>query len=232
MGNVKMINFYGLLLPYNKEYTSHERNGMFFRREAAIWYAVLRYFKPKHLVEIGAGHSTNVAALALKANRQEDGFNRCEHTVIEPYRSKVVKASVREQIRVAVKKVQFVAFDDYFGKLQPNDVVFIDSSHVTQPYGDTIMELLFILPRLPMGVVVFIHDIYLPFDYRGGGAAADWKPHYTEQWMLAAFLYGNKNWEILFAPIYLELVVNSTFFKGGIGGQRFDSGAMYIRKIA
>ena len=41
-------------------------------------------------------------------------------------------------------------------------VVFIDGSHVIRPYGDVTHMLLFVLPRLPVGVVVHIHDIFLP----------------------------------------------------------------------
>merc|ERR1719182_1372586 len=57
----KMLEFMKQLLPFNAEYTGHPYNGMFYRREAAIWYSMLRYFKPKKIVEVGAGFSTNVA---------------------------------------------------------------------------------------------------------------------------------------------------------------------------
>jgi hypothetical protein len=38
--------------------------------------------------------------------------------------------------------------------------------------------------------------------------------HYNEQWMLAAFLYGNTDWEVLWAPIYMESIYEpQTFFQ-------------------
>ena len=43
-----------------------------------------------------------------------------------------------------------------------------------------------VLPELPPGVLVGIHDIYLPFDYPPSAAAA----YYSEQYLLAAYLLG------------------------------------------
>ena len=54
---------------------------------------------------------------------------------------------------------------ELFDRLGRGDVLFIDSSHILMPGSD--VDLLFnrILPRLPAGVIVHIHDIFLPFDY-------------------------------------------------------------------
>ena len=45
------------------------------------------------------------------------------------------------------------------------DVLFIDSSHILMPGSDVDLLLNRVLPRLPAGVLIHIHDIFLPFDY-------------------------------------------------------------------
>lgn len=75
------------------------------------------------------------------------------------------------------------------------DVLFIDSSHVVKPYGDTLHELIYILPRLNKGVLVHIHDIFLPFDYLPRWSSRQGLV-YTEQWLVALLLYGSDTWEV------------------------------------
>jgi hypothetical protein len=222
-----MKKLYQDLLPYDSEYTDHHRNEMYYRRESVTLYAMIRHFKPKQMVEVGSGFSTVAAHKALKKNGGE-----LKHVVIEPFRNNVVLEMVgADEITLKQQTIQEVDMS-FFKNLNAGDLLFIDSSHVTQPYGDTILELIFILPLLPKGCIVHIHDIYLPFDYRVKGAPWPEKEHYTEQWVLAAFLHGNTKWEVLWSAIYLENEVSSTFFDGGFGGRDMDSAAIYIRKIA
>jgi hypothetical protein len=41
----------------------------------------------------------------------------------------------------------------------------MDSSHILMPGSDVDLLLNRVLPRLPAGVLLHIHDIFLPFDY-------------------------------------------------------------------
>jgi hypothetical protein len=88
--------------------------------------------------------------------------------------------------------------------LEENDILFIDSSHVLKIGSDVQYEYLEILPRLNKGVIVHIHDIFLPAEYR-----KEWvlKDHifWTEQYLLQAFLAFNDNFEILWAGSYMHL---------------------------
>jgi hypothetical protein len=54
---------------------------------------------------------------------------------------------------------------ELFDRLGRGDVLFIDSSHILMPGSDVDLLLNRVLPRLPAGVIVHIHDIFLPFDY-------------------------------------------------------------------
>ena len=72
----------------------------------------------------------------------------------------------------------------------------------------------FIIPRLRPGVIVHVHDIFLPGEY-----PRDWlqREHifWNEQYLLRAFLMFNQNFEILLANAYLSgkypAVVRATF---------------------
>jgi hypothetical protein len=56
-----------------------------------------------------------------------------------------------------------------------------------------------VLPRLRPGVLVHIHDIYLPFDYPA--RVADW--YYSEQYLLAtALLAGHRGFKVMLPGNY------------------------------
>ena len=82
--------------------------------------------------------------------------------------------------------------------------MFIDSSHVVRIGGDVVFEFLQVLPRLRIGVLVHVHDIFLPAEY-----ARDWvirqKRFWTEQYLLQAFLAFNSAFEIVWAASYMHM---------------------------
>ena len=73
-----------------------------------------------------------------------------------------------------------------FDALVAGDVLFVDSSHILMPGSDVDLLLNRVLPRLPSGVLVHIHDIFLPFDYP---AVWGWR-NYNEQQGVAPLLAG------------------------------------------
>ena len=76
-------------------------------------------------------------------------------------------------------------------------MLFIDSSHVLMPGSDVDFLVNRILPRLPPGTLVHIHDIFLPDDYPASWA---WRG-YNEQLAIAPLLTGGA-WRLLFASRY------------------------------
>ena len=91
---------------------------------------------------------------------------------------------------------------DFFLQLQHNDILFIDSTHVIKIGGEVNYLFLEVLPRLNKGVIVHVHDIFLPFEY-----PKEWviQRHrfWTEQHLLHAFLICNNCFEVLWAGNYL-----------------------------
>jgi hypothetical protein len=115
------------------------------------------------LVEVGSGFSTLVAQEATKRNSELHPQYRCDHICIEPYENKWLYDLV--SVRVIRKPVQEVS-GSLFWRLGKDDILFIDSSHVIRPQGDVIFEYLYVLLSLTPGVLVYIHDIFTPKDYR------------------------------------------------------------------
>ena len=162
---------------------------------AMIWAMTLS-FKPNRVVEIGSGfssHAFDKARTACKKRFPRERSRCAVHTAIEPYRTKVLEG-LEQRVEILPLRLQEVDLS-VFKQMEANDILFIDSSHVIQPHGDVIMEFLFILPLLKPGVVVHVHDIFLPYDYLPNWMS-EGRP-YTEQWLLAALLMNNDAWEIL-----------------------------------
>ena len=122
--------------------------------DAAAAYALMRERKPQHLIEVGSGHSTRVLAKAL------GGLG--EILAIDP----APRADIAglPGVQVVPSTVQSAPLE-LFDRLGRGDVLFIDSSHILMPGSDVDLLLNRVLPRLPAGVIVHIHDIFLPFDY-------------------------------------------------------------------
>jgi hypothetical protein len=70
------------------------------------------------------------------------------------------------------------------GSLEADDILFIDSSHIMLPGMDVDIQFNRAFPRLRPGVVVHLHDIFLPFPY-----PAHWSHrNYSEQNALIGWL--------------------------------------------
>jgi predicted O-methyltransferase YrrM len=122
--------------------------------DAAVAYALVRERKPRHIVEVGSGHSTRLLSKAL------GGVG--EILAIDP----APRADIADLPGVRVKSSTLQAAPDkVFDGLVQGDVLFIDSSHILMPGSDVDILLNRVLPRLPSGTLVHIHDIFLPFDY-------------------------------------------------------------------
>ena len=173
-------------------------NGVFGFGDAEYLYNVIRFFRPRRLIEIGSGQSTLLAAHAIEANRRDDP-EPCEHICIEPYENEWLEELNVKVIREPVELVD----KDIFRSLTANDILFIDSSHVIRPQGDVLFEYLEILPILNHGVLVHVHDIFSPRDY-----PEDWISRrvrlWNEQYLLEAFLSFNDTFKIIGALNFLK----------------------------
>lgn len=176
------------------------RNGMFETADAEMLFGIVRHFKPGRVVEIGSGHSTRISSMALEANRREGSPGSI--VAIEPYPPPFLDAGLPELESVVVQNVEDVSLD-LFTELGSGDVLFVDSSHVARIGGDVTFEFLEVIPRLAAGVIVHVHDIFLPNEYPKPWVMEEQR-FWTEQYLLQAFLAFNSAWEVLLAGNFLH----------------------------
>ena len=112
---------------------------------------MVRHFKPQCIIEIGSGSSTLMVRNAIARNKSDNPQYRCRHMCIEPYEQPWLEKTEVELIRDKVENVD----KSFFQQLGPNDILFIDSSHIIRPQGDVLFEYLELLPTLASGVLVF-----------------------------------------------------------------------------
>lgn len=128
----------------------------FPRLDAAAAYAMVRDRRPQRIVEVGSGHSTRFLARAVA-----DGGLPTRITAIDPKPRASIAGLAVDTLRVPVQQAGTAPFSD----LEAGDILFIDSSHQFTPGGD--LEFIFqtVLPGLPRGIRLHLHDIFLPDDY-------------------------------------------------------------------
>lgn len=126
--------------------------------DAALLYGLIRARKPQRIIEIGSGHSTRFAARAIA----DEGLDTDLSAIDPAPRADIAGLSGR----IAIQRQTIQQADlSQFSKLAAGDMLFIDSSHVLMPGSD--VDILFnrVMPLLPAGVLVHIHDILLPAPY-------------------------------------------------------------------
>jgi predicted O-methyltransferase YrrM len=169
------------------------RNGLFQAGDAELLYAMIRRHRCGTVLELGAGFSTLVSAAAVRANRADGVQTRL--ISCDPYASRSAAASVdglAELRPVAAEHLQ----ESDFAALGEGDILFIDSSHTVRLGGDVIHLLCEVIPRLAPGVLVHVHDIYLPYPYpQAWYDQFGW--YWAEQYLLQALLVGNAGLEVL-----------------------------------
>lgn len=157
----------------------------FPRLDAAIAYVLVRHEKPKRILEIGSGHSTRFLARGA-----EDGGLAVDLLAVDPEpRASLGGLPVRHE------RALLVDLDPaHVEGLRAGDMLFVDSSHVAMPGTDVDRVVGDLLPRLPGGVLVHLHDVLLPDPY-----PADWAWRgYNEATVVAALL-GGGGYELLFS---------------------------------
>lgn len=178
----------------------HFNNGFFERVDAEIAYAMVRYLRPRRIVEIGSGQTTRLLATAVRRNAEEGRIG--ELLAIEPHPDEVLRHGFPGLSSLIMQRVQEVPMD-VFTRLKAGDILFIDSSHVVAMDSDVIHEYLRILPKLQPGVVIHVHDIFLPADYPQKFVMNN-LCFWGEQYMLEAFLSYNRAFQVLWASSAMQ----------------------------
>jgi len=194
----------------------------FPRLDGAAAYALMRAAGPARVLEIGSGHSTRFLARAAA-----DGELASAIACIDP----APRAAIGALPVVHHKTTLAEADPAVVGSLSSGDMLFIDSSHVAMPGSDVDRLLLDLLPRLPAGVLVHVHDILLPDAYP---AAWDWRG-YNEQLLVGCLLQGC-GYRLRFASHYVASRLESAWKDTVIARLPLPQGAMetslWLEKLA
>ncbi len=160
-------------------------------------YGFVATRNPALYLEVGSGYSTKVVRRAI-----HDGNLRTKITSIDPSPRAEIDSLCDEVIRQPLEKSDLKVFDG----LTAGDILFMDGSHRSFMNSDVTVLFLEILPRLKPGVLVHLHDIFLPLDY-----PPYWEyqyyPHryWSEQYLLAAsLLAGHSGYEIVLPNHYIS----------------------------
>lgn len=164
--------------------------------DALAAYCMVRHFQPRLIIEVGSGFSS--LALGQAAAQNKNSALIC----IDPFPSDFLRKGFPGLQSSIEKKIQNIDLK-FFSQLQSGDILFIDSSHTVKIGGDVNYLFLEVLPRLKPGVIVHVHDIFLPFEYRRDWVLDEFR-FWNEQYLLQAFLAFNSEFEVLLANSYLN----------------------------
>jgi Methyltransferase domain len=161
--------------------------------ESQVLHSFIRSKAPARIVEVGSGQSTVCMLNASKIN-VKDGRSATHITCIDPYPRKSLQGV--DNITVMKQTCQ-AAPRTVFSQLRFGDLLFIDSSHAVKVGSDVIRIYLDIIPSLPAGVFIHIHDINLPYLYSRSTLSAYFHTNSQETALLAALLTNNKRLSLL-----------------------------------
>jgi len=208
--------------PTGQEHDFYFSNDMFSGADAMIYYCLLRHFKPPVILEVGSGFSTRLAARAAILN--EDSQLIC----IEPYPSDILRNGFPGMTRLIEKSVQELGLQPFL-ELKSGDILFIDTSHISKIGSEVNFLYLEVLPRLRPGVIVQIHDIFLPREY-----PKEWiegtRYFFNEQYLVQAFLAFNQAFEVIFSTAYMYLNHEAEIRAAFPKAPYWSGGSLWLRR--
>jgi hypothetical protein len=209
--------------PTDRPEQFYLRNPMFGGTDALVLYCMVRHFQPRSVIEVGSGFSTRLLVEAARRNHPTE--IRC----IEPWPDPILKQHVLP-VTLIEQRVQDIPLS-IFERLENRDVLFIDSSHVLALGGDVNHLLLEVLPRLKPGVIVHLHDIFLPRP-QPRDWVLDQQRFWCEQELLQAFLAFNGAFEVVMANAYLGLRHQPALREVFPRSEWWGGGSFWIRRVA
>jgi len=218
--------------PFPEDLTEGRRyflnNPSYGHFDAIMLYCMLREARPRRIVEVGSGFSS---AAMLDVNERVLGGG-VEFTFIDPDMARLrplLRAGDHARATLIEKRVQDVPLD-VFAALGENDVLFIDSSHVSK-IGSDVNRLYFdVLPVLAPGVLIHIHDVAGNLEY-----PREWLDEgraWNEQYLLRAFLMHNAAYRIELFTGWLFNTRHAWFRAHMPLCARGGGGMMWLRKLA
>jgi predicted O-methyltransferase YrrM len=217
--------------PFPERQTQGRRfyldNPSYGHYDAIMLYCMLREARPRRIIEVGSGFSS---AAMLDLNDVLLG-GAVHFTFIDPDMlrlRKLLRDDDHTRVTLIEKRVQEVPLEA-FTALGENDVLFIDSSHVSK-IGSDVNRLYFdVLPTLAPGVLIHIHDVAGNLEY-----PRDWFEEgraWNEQYLLRAFLMNNHAYRIELFTAWLWNAKHALICEKMPMCARGGGGQMWLRKL-
>jgi predicted O-methyltransferase YrrM len=170
-------------------------NEYFSSPDAEVAYTMVRNAKPRTIVEVGSGHSTKILRQAIL-----DAQSQTRLICIDPKPRAEIAQLADEWYAERVEALTQTAI---FRSLDASDLLFVDSSHAIATGNDVVLIYLDVLPSLRAGVLVHIHDIFLPYDYPEEWVVTN-RWGWNEQYLVQAMLMETSTFEVLWPGHYLQ----------------------------
>lgn len=171
-------------------------NDYFTSPDAEVAYAIVRRLKPKRIVEVGSGNSTKLFRHAIS-----DGGLDTILVSIDPSPRLAIKNIADQTIE---ESVEHLPASVIAGPLGGNDILFVDSSHEIKTGNDVLVLFFNIIPSLRPGVIIHVHDIFLPYDYPRKWIIDNRWDRFREQYIVQAILQSSNEYEVLWPGYYLQ----------------------------
>jgi Methyltransferase domain len=169
-------------------------NGQYQAGDAELLYALIRHLRPARILELGSGFSTLVSAAACVENARAG--HSTELVAVDPDPRAPLPKTVEGLSRIERRDCRELPLERFLA-LEAGDVLFVDTSHVVKLGSEVNWLILEVLPRLTPGVYVHFHDVFLPYEYPR--YLLELEAYFNEQYLLHAFLLGNREWEVKLA---------------------------------
>jgi predicted O-methyltransferase YrrM len=163
--------------------------------DTEILYAMLRLHKPSTVMEVGSGSSTKIMRQAII-----DGGLATNLISIDPK----PRIEIDQLVDICYReRVESLRMKELFQTLKAGDVLFIDSSHQVKTGSDVVYLLLEVLPKLATGVIIHLHDIFLPYDYpKRWVVEKRWA--FNEQYLVQAMLMFSDAFDVIWPAHFVQ----------------------------
>ena len=183
----------------------------FPRLDAAVAYGMVHNIRPARIVEIGSGHSTRFMARAAV-----DAESGTEITAIDPAPRATLDGLPIRFLRGTVQQVGM----EPFRALRPDDILFINLSHILMPGTDVDFLVNQVLPQLPAGLYIHIHDVFLPDGY-----PSEWTWRGYNEQNAAASLILHAGYDVRWSSRYVATRMAADVDASGLGALPLLPGA-------
>ncbi|MEI7526236.1 MAG: glycosyltransferase [Mariniphaga sp.] len=218
-------------IPFPNQKTDKFRyfyeNPLFSYSDGLFLYCFIKQFNPSRIIEIGSGYTSALILDTIQfLGRHQTGVS-----FVEPYADRLyslISDQDKQRVSIFEQNLQQIELS-FFEQLGENDILFIDSTHVSKTGSDVNYLLFEILPSLKKGVLIHFHDIFYPFEY-----PKDWVfggRSWNEAYILRSFLMYNNDFKILLFPDYLYKL-HRECFSSMLDCYENRGGSFWLQKIA